>query len=334
MDAKSFMSAIGKTMPPPVVLFCPGKVHPKAREATFEPYLADQAIERFVNATVDPSVRDLAYTVFHGDDAKPREIVQEARTVPFLADRRVVLVRNADRFGADSGADAILEYIEKPCDMTTLLMVAGQIDRRTRFFKACEKSGAVIECPMLTERDAAEWAVSEARARGKILPADVAKELVRRSGAHLSDVNNALNIVVAYVGDREKIAESDVTAACADVAEEEIWALTDAIAESQIPKALESLRKLMDLGKHEDEIIGTINWLLKSAYAVAANTGPSTISPFVANKVRPLSNKLGLKKIRDAFQLCTDTHFMIRSTGVDGPLALELLVVKLAAPRT
>lgn len=333
MDVKSFMNTIGTQTPPPIVLFCPGKSNPKAREATYEPYLAERAIERFVNAIVDPSVRDLAYTVFHGDEAKPKDIIQEARTVPFLADRRVVLVRNADRFGAESASDTFLAYLDAPCEMTTVLLVAGQIDRRTRFFKACEKAGAIVECPMLTEREAEAWASAEAQFRGKALPSMAAQELIRRSGAHLSDVNNALNIVIAYVGDRDKIAEADVIAACADVAEEAIWTLTDAIAESRTADALESLRNLMDLGKQEDEIIGTINWLLKSAYAVAASTtGPSTLSPFVARKVKPLSDKLGLRKIRDAFILCTDTHFMIRSTGVNGPLALELLVVKLAAP--
>ena len=50
-------------------------------------------------------------------------------------------------------------------------------------------------------------------------------------------------------------------------------------------------------------------------------------------KVRPLASKLGVTKIRDAFALCTDTQFMMRNTGTNAPLALELLVVKLAASR-
>ena len=56
------------------------------------------------------------------------------------------------------------------------------------------------------------------------------------------------------------------------------------------------------------------------------------VGPFVAKKVAPLSDKLGFKKLRDALMLCTDTQFMTRTTGVDATLAIELLVVKLAAP--
>jgi len=332
VNVQSFLEAIGKNPPPPVVLLCPGKANPKSNKVTFEPYLAEEVIARLVDAVVDPSVRDLAYTVFHGDETKAQEIVQEARTVPFLAERRVVLVRNADRFGADSGEEALLEYLEAPCDMTSLLMVAGQVDRRTRFYKLCEKAGLIVECPMLSQREASAWAVNEARKRGKKLALAAAEQMVHRSGLHLGDINNALNIVVSFVGDRETIGESDVTAACADVAEEEIWTLTDAIAASEMPKALESLRRLQDLGKHEDEILGSINWLLTSAYAVESSGSHATVHAFVADKVRPLGKKFGLKKLRAAFQLCTDTHFMIRSTGVNGPLALELLVLKLAMP--
>ncbi len=250
------------------------------------------------------------------------------------ADRRVVLVRNAERYNTESAAGPLIEYLKSPCPSTILLLIAGQIDKRTKFYKSCEKAGTVIECPQLSEQEVSQWVRTEMTAREKSIEPVAVQEIVRRAGTHLSDVNNAIGIVIAYAGDASTIRESDVVAACADVAEEEVWSLTDAIAASQSAVALTSLRKLIDLGKQEDEILGIINWLLKSAYALALG-GPSanSISRFVANKVRPLSDKLGLQKLRDAFALCTDAHFMIRSTGVDGALALELLVVKLAAPR-
>ena len=81
--------------------------------------------------------------------------------------------------------------------------------------------------------------------------------------------------------------------------------------------------------------MGIINWLLKSAYTVASSpAGKAPLHRFVAEKMAPLAHKLGVRKLRDAFALCTDTHFAIRTTGVDSMLALELLVVKLAAPRS
>jgi DNA polymerase-3 subunit delta len=317
---------------PPVVLFCPGKSG-KARDATFEPLLVEQAVEKLVARCVDPSMKDLAYSTYYADETKVGEIVLEAQTVPFLAERRVVLVRNAERFGAETGMDALLEYLASPCEMTVFIMVASSIDKRTKFFKACEKTAIIVESPMLGEREAGDWIRETARAQGKNIEHGAIQEIVRRTGAHLSDIKNALTNVINFLGDAEQIREADVIAACADVAEEEVWALTDAIARSEPGAALISLRKLINLGRHEDELIGTINWLLKSAYFVAsAKSGAAPVSPFVAKKVAPLSDKLGYKKLRDALVLCTDTQFMTRTTGVDSTLAIELLVVKLAAP--
>jgi DNA polymerase-3 subunit delta len=321
---------------PPVLFFCPGKANERARDATFEPMLAEQAVERVANACVDPSMRDMAYTVFYADETDAGQIVMEAQTFPFLSERRVVVVRNAELYFSprfEKRAAALIRYLNEPADTTLLMMVASKADKRMAFFKACQKAGAIVECPEFTEQEVGAWVRETAAARGKQLDAPAMRALIARVGTHLSDVRNALSVVMGYVGDQDTIRAQDVNAACADVAEEEIWTLTDAIAASDVPKALEALRRLLDLGKFPDEIIGTINWLLKSAYTVAVPECGQKLKPFVANKVAPLANKLGREKLRDAFALCTDAQFMMRNTGVNATLALELLVVKLAAPR-
>lgn len=333
LKAQEFIGEIGVAAPALVYLFCPGKTG-KARLATFEPKLAERAVEGLVNAYVDPSLKDFAYTAFYADEADPADIVVEAQTLPFLAERRVVLVRHAERYSSESAAGPLLAYLNAPCDTAMLILVASQVDKRTKFYKACEKAAILVECPELNEREVDAWVRAEVDVRGKTIENAAVNELVKRAGTRLSDVENAVNLVTGYVGDAPNIGEDDVVAACADVAEEEVWALTDAIAGSRTGEALSALHKLMDLGKHEDELMGTINWLLKSAYTVAApDAGLPPISPFVARKVAPLVRKLGVAKLRDAFALCTDTHFLFRTTGVNSALAIELLVVKLAAPR-
>ncbi len=316
----------------PVYLFCPGKL-PRAREASFEPILAEQCIEAVVNATVDPVNRDFAYAAYYADETAVGSIVMDAQTYPFLTDRRVVFVRNAEKYNSETGAGVMLDYLAAPSESTILLLLANKIDKRTKFYKACKKVGEIVECPGLSESEVMSWLNQEVAKRDKSIDGNAARALIDRTGTHLSDAQNALSLVMHYVGEEiSRIGLADVEAACADVAEEEIWALTDAIATSQSGAALAALRRLTDLGKHPDEMIGTINWLLKSAYAVAIAQGEPSISRFVARKVAPLAEKLGLIKLRAAFALCTDTQFMMRNTGVNSELALELLVVKLSAP--
>ncbi len=331
MDVKEFLNQAGTSAPAPVYLFCPHKAL-RAREASFEPLLAQRAVERIVDLYVDPSMRDLGYSTYYADEADPAEIVSVARTVPFLTERRVVLISNAEQLESESSAGPLLDYLENPCDSTIMMLVASRIDRRLKLFKACAKSGEIVECPQLKEREAMQWARTEIENRGKNVEDDALRELIDRAGTHLSDVANAINLVCSYVGNEPTVTAADVATSCADVAEEEIWSLTDAIASSDTAKAVRVLREILDLGKNEFEILGSINWLLKTAYFAAAPAS-NRLKPFLAQKVRPLANKLGKEKFRDAFALCMDTEILLRSTGVDRTLALELLVVKLAAPR-
>src|SRR5690606_26754816 len=109
-------------------LFCPGKASPRAREATFEPVLADRAVDAMIGAHVDPANRDFGFAAYYADETAPGEIALDARTLPFLAERRIVLVRNAERYNTASAAGPILEYLAAPNDSTTLLMIANKID--------------------------------------------------------------------------------------------------------------------------------------------------------------------------------------------------------------
>ena len=333
MNVQAFLDAVGNAPPALVYFFCPAKA-PRAREATFEAVLAHRAVERVVETYVDPSLKDLCHTVFYADETDPREVVDTARTVPFLAERRIVVVHKAERYAAETTGKPLLAYLESPSDTTILLLLADRVDKRTKLYKACAAAGEIVECPELREQEVMAWARSEIDAREKTIDSAALRELVDRTGTRLGDVQNAVCLVTNYVGYEPRIRREDVVAACADVDEEEVWALTDAIAASNTGRAIRALREIVDPNKNEFQILGSINWLLKSAYGVAAGgAAGQKVNAFVARKVKPLADKIGLPKFRDAFALCLDTDLMMRSTGVDRSLALELLVIKLAAPR-
>lgn len=335
MQVVDLLARIGKADLPPVLLFVPGKA--PFQKDPWEPMLAEQAVDQITKLFVADEYRDLAYTAFYADETSPSQVAQEANTLPFLVEHRVILVRNAERY-IDATSDKkspiapLLEYLADPSPATILLLVSTKADKRKAFYKAVDKLGGIVECPQLTDPELEKWIREAAALGGCEINTQAARELIGRAGSRLGDVRNALNLLVTYVGDAKRITAEDVVRATADVAEETVWALTDAIAASNPDRALEVLYELIDLGKTPDEIMGIINWLLESAYRASPETSITLHSQFVAKKVLPLAQKLGIEKLKRAFPLCTKTHFMIRSTGVDKMLALELLVIKLSAP--
>ncbi|MFO7775085.1 MAG: DNA polymerase III subunit delta [Candidatus Hydrogenedentota bacterium] len=332
MNGLEFLNNIDSEAPRPVYVLCPYK-HPRARNPSYEPVLAQRIAKELVDRFVDASLKDLAYSHFHGDESDVKEIVETAETFPFLAPVRVIVVSRAEQFETGKAAEHLLRYIESPSEYTRLILICNSLDRRQKFFKTCEKHALLLECAELKEHEVSLWVNKEVENKGKTIEPSAVKTLVARAGLRLGDVLNAVNVVCDYVGSNERIRSEDVEAACADVAEEEVWALTDAIAHSETGKAIRCLRQLLELGKHEMEIMGLINWLLKTAYAVATGEGAGKLPQFQVKNVRPLAEKLGPRKLRDAFSLCMEAEVMLRTTGVNNELALELLVANLAAPR-
>lgn len=336
MLVADLMRKIGSEPLPPVLLFGPGKA-PFGREP-FEPVLAEYAIERIIATTVDPSLRDMAYTAYYADETPPGVLAAEANTLPFLCEQRVILVRNADRYFAFSGEKnspltPLTDYLENPNPATLLLLVAPKADKRKRLYKLCEEAGGVVECPQLDDGALSQWIAHAGELRGKHVQRNAIRELIHRAGARLSDIANAIDLVCNYVGSRTEVNEDDVRMACADVAEETVFDMTDAIAASNPEKALETLHRLIALGKTPDELIGIINWMLESAYRAAPESKAPPPKPFVERKVIALVKKFGFPKLADALALCTETHFRMRSTGSDPMLEIELLVIKLANRR-
>lgn len=300
----------------------------------FEPVLAERAIGRVMDHYVEPGARDLCLSIYYADESPVGEIIESAQTLPFLTERRVVVVHRAERLQTDQAARVMLPYLESPNESTVLLLVAQDIDRRSKFYKACEKGGEVVECGLLQEREAVAWAREEFTRRGKEPVPAALTFLIERTGRGLSEVTNAIEMVSNFVGPEEKtITEEAVAEACTDAHEDLVWDMTDAIARSDPREALRVLRRILDPGKNEFQILGSINWLLRQAYGVAAGgDARAGTSSFVAKKAKPLADKFGLPRFRGAFGLCVNTDLMMRSTGVDRSLALELLVIKLAAP--
>src|SRR5258706_15796878 len=82
-----------------------------------ERFLVDRAVDLLRQRVLDPRTRDFNYELFHGKDGRAAAIVQAARTLPMMARRRLVLVRDLDEMKADEMAQ-LVPYVSAPCRET------------------------------------------------------------------------------------------------------------------------------------------------------------------------------------------------------------------------
>jgi DNA polymerase-3 subunit delta len=213
-----------------------------------EGYLVDQAARLVMNTIVPADSRDFNLTVVHGRDLKGHELVDQARTLPVFASRRLVVIRNAHEASAEQ-MEAFSAYLEDPVPETFLLVTAATVDKRRKFFQKFAQVGEVIEFKRLYENQLPQFIRDRARDAGRTFTGPALKLFCRRVGNNLAEVMGELDKLTSYVGEREYFEEEDVAEVVSDTRVESVFALTDALGSGDRATALRLLQRLLDDGQ-------------------------------------------------------------------------------------
>jgi DNA polymerase-3 subunit delta len=197
-------------------------------------------------------------TVSHSGEAlkalaKLREAMQ---TLPFFGSGKVIWFKNCS-FLSDERA-ATKDVIESLAALTEelkefswqnvrLLITAGKVDKRKGFFKALDKLGKVESFAGLSvdDRDwanqAEAWARKGLGARQKEISDEALAELINRVGPNARQLDNEVEKVALYVGDRKEIEFDDVATICTRNKMARAFALGDALGDRDLPRLLARL---------------------------------------------------------------------------------------------
>jgi DNA polymerase III subunit delta len=239
---------------------------------------------------VPPATRGFNYDVVEGKPNGTR-IVSLAQTLPMMAQRRLVLVRDLALLPADD-AEPLIEYFARPNPSTVLVALASKLDKRLKVFAAASKKGFlhVLDAP----RQLVPWVRAEAQAHGvKIDPAAVGR-LIDTVGDDLSRLAVAVEQLGLYAQGRPVTAD-DVDELIADTRERSVFELTDAIGAADRTRALAAVASLCD---QRESAVGVVVMLARHvrqlsllhalrAQGAPRNEWPSKIGvpPFVVDKL-------------------------------------------------
>lgn len=271
--------------------FSGDKLDPIYLFASAEPLLVDRAVAAIRDAVVPEALRAFNLDAIDGKGASAARVLAAARTVPMMAERRLVLVREIAAMTA-AEMNGLIEYLDDPCPSTVLVATASKVDRRLKFFAAAGKKGWLHE--LSAPRDLAGWVAGEAAQRKVAIRPDAVRRLVDAVGADLARLALALDQLALYAGARA-IAVDDVDDLVADTRERSVFELTDAIGAADRPRALGAVAALVD---QRQSPIGVVSMLARhirqlSLYRAGHKSGMGKqelarllgVPPFVVDKL-------------------------------------------------
>ena len=156
---------------------------------------------------------------FDGTQAMGTEIVSSCEMFPMMSSVRYVLVKNADKLGKEN-TEALVNYLEQPNETTILMLIAKQIKKNARIYKAISKisTSAVIDCQIPKSKNLIDTISSYARQNGASIDTNASYKLIELIGNDTVALMNEIKKIVLATG-KYRITEPDVVANVAQTAE-------------------------------------------------------------------------------------------------------------------
>jgi len=169
-----------------------------------EPYYIDLLSEYIVAQALTEEERDFNLTILYGPQTTGEEVVNAAKRYPMMAERQVVVVREAQSL---PHKEVLAFYAQKPMPTTVLVLCHknGVLDGRTNMAKDIRKAGIVFESNKLYDRELPGFVGSYVKRKGVEIAPDACLILCEHVGADLSRLAGELDKLIVAVGEGHRI---------------------------------------------------------------------------------------------------------------------------------
>lgn len=303
-----------------------------------EEFLKEEAIRKLEAELLTDETEGFNKTVFYGQDIDGASIVSHARTLPFLGSYRLIIVKDAEML-SPSDKESIIAYLKNPTESTCLILVTRKADRNDRLCQAVARCGRIISFDRLYDDQANRWIAERVRDCGKRISGAASGSLRENIGNDLRSLAQAVEKVVAYVGQRDKITTKDIEEVVGRSIKYRIFNLTDAIGRKKVDEALRILSGLVHDGKRAPEIIGMLFWQMKrirTAKGLLAQgvsrerlSQDLKVHSFFLKDFIAQTEKFGMDELERSFELLLKADIDTKTSRMKPEVALELLVIGL-----
>ena len=201
-----------------------------------ENYLKKQYKDRFTKAML-PDGDTMNYAYYEGKGVDVREVIDLAETLPFFAERRLIVFENTGFF-KNAGAD-LADYIKEMPDTTYFIFIENEVDKRSKLFKAVKAKGHIVELPFQDEVTLKKWILGQVRKENKQISESTVTYLLNKIGTDMENIQKELEKLFCYTLEKDSIAAEDVDAVCVTQISNHIFDMVNAVAEKKQEHALE-----------------------------------------------------------------------------------------------
>ena len=275
---------------------------------------------------------ELALERIDAEEAEPQAVLDAVQSLPFLAARKMVVVRG---LGANKSASGQIEQIIGSAgDSTDIVFYEPSPDKRSSYFRVLKSKTQLEEFNELDTRALAGWLVQEAKKQGaQLSPAD-ANYLVGRAGPDQQLLANEVDKLITY---DSKITRENIDRLTVKTPQSRVFDLLDAAFAGNKSKALELYKEQRAQKVEPQAIMAMIAWQLKLLVLAKTGEGKTTVqiakdsgmSPWPVQKAQNLARKIDDKRLAGMVAEALRIDEKGKSTNLDLDEALKTYITTL-----
>lgn len=273
--------------------------------------------------------------------------VQEAETIPFFGDYKLIFIDNPYFLTAEKKKSELVhdtkmleEYLKNPLETSILIFTTNveKLDERKKIVKLLKKESQLVDVNQMTEKELIPYVSHYIESEGFHIEKNAFKQLTYLTDMNLSRVMNELNKLFLYKSDTKEITLKDVDLLIPKSLEHNIFALSQYVLDNKRDEAIELYQDLLISGEETIKIIsiliGQVRLLLQVKLLVDMNYQQSNMTDTL--KIHPYRIKLAVQQSRafekrllgEMFSELVDLDHKIKTGQVDKELGFELFLLK------
>lgn len=306
-----------------------------------EAYLKRQFRDNLAEALVNKE-DTMNYNYFLGDKLDMEQVLDLGDTLPFFAEKRVIVLENTGLFYS-KGSDGIKERFDSFPDSTHVIFVEQKVDGRNSLSTWMKKKEAIYE---LNTPDAATlraWIKQRFEKSQKQIGQEAVNYLLEHVGTDMLLLEHEIEKLVTYCYDSPQIMVDDIKEICVSQAEDKMFDMIDAIVNCNRDKALSlyhdllalrepAMRVLSNLTNHYREMmqICLLQKQGKSNGEIADILGIRHRA-FVIPKYAAQGRKYSYARLKSILDKCQETDQGIKTGKIQDVVGVELLIVEFSS---
>ncbi|MFL0251201.1 DNA polymerase III subunit delta [Clostridium neuense] len=320
----------------------------------FNEQLIKDYIKKITNKLVNNDFISLNYDVFDGSTVDFDSIYNALETVPFMSEKRVVVVYRANFLGDNSknfnknGEDILKrleDYITKIPEQSIFIMYYvfdNPREKITKKIRSFEKKACIVEFSKLKGLGLQKKAKEIFESKGKSIGKAELSFFCSKVDDNIDIIINEAEKLCCYAEDRD-ITHDDIELLCHPKESNDIFNLVDFISQSKPEKAIEILNEIMFKGEKASVILYMIErqFRIMLNLRIGMEKGKSKealskelrLNIYICDKMMNQCKNFSVNKLVKAIDLCLSTEKELKSLSGEAKFKMELLIINIAILR-